>query len=93
MIGVVIVAALLALVGALSVRLVQQYQRGVVFRFGRVLTPVREPGLRLIVPVADRMVRVSMQTTVIGVPPQGRSPGTTSPSPSTRWSTTGSSTR
>ncbi|MEW2379741.1 SPFH domain-containing protein [Micromonospora sp. NPDC047812] len=70
-VGVVIVVALLALVGALSVRLVQQYQRGVVFRFGRVLAPVREPGLRLIVPVADRMVRVSMQTTVIGVPPQG----------------------
>ncbi|SCL44070.1 Regulator of protease activity HflC, stomatin/prohibitin superfamily [Micromonospora citrea] len=70
-IGVVIVIAALALVGALSVRLVQQYQRGVVFRFGRVLTPVRQPGLRLIVPVADRMVRVSMQTTVIGVPPQG----------------------
>ncbi|MGK5671997.1 SPFH domain-containing protein [Micromonospora sp. URMC 106] len=70
-IGVVIVIAVLALVGALSVRLVQQYQRGVVFRFGRVLTPVREPGLRLIVPIADRMIRVSMQTTVIGVPPQG----------------------
>ncbi|MER7475112.1 SPFH domain-containing protein [Micromonospora sp. NPDC000018] len=70
-IGVVIVIAVLALVGALSVRLVQQYQRGIVFRFGRVLQPVREPGLRLIVPIADRMVRVSMQTTVIGVPPQG----------------------
>lgn len=71
MIGVVIVILFLALVGALSIRLVQQYQRGIVFRFGRVLTPVREPGLRLIVPVADRMVRVSMQTTVIGVSPQG----------------------
>ncbi|MFG3698676.1 SPFH domain-containing protein [Micromonospora sp. NPDC047620] len=70
-IGAVIVIVVLALVGALSVRLVQQYQRGIVFRFGRVLQPVREPGLRLIVPIADRMVRVSMQTTVIGVPPQG----------------------
>ncbi|MEU5945888.1 SPFH domain-containing protein [Micromonospora sp. NPDC047465] len=70
-IGAVIVIVVIALVGALSVRLVQQYQRGIVFRFGRVLQPVREPGLRLIVPIADRMVRVSMQTTVIGVPPQG----------------------
>ncbi|MFG3420377.1 SPFH domain-containing protein [Micromonospora sp. NPDC048063] len=70
-IGAVIVVVFFALVGALSVRLVQQYQRGIVFRFGRVLQPVREPGLRLIVPIADRMVRVSMQTTVIGVPPQG----------------------
>ncbi|PZF97394.1 slipin family protein [Micromonospora deserti] len=55
----------------MSVRLVQQYQRGVVFRFGRVLDRVREPGLRFIVPVADRMVRVSMQTVVMDVPPQG----------------------
>ncbi|MEU9507927.1 SPFH domain-containing protein [Micromonospora sp. NPDC048170] len=71
LIGVVLVILFLTLVGALSIRLVQQYQRGIVFRFGRVLEPVRQPGLRLIVPVADRMVRVSMQTTVIGVPPQG----------------------
>lgn len=70
-IGVVIVLALLALLGTLSVRLVQQYQRGIVFRFGRVLDRVRQPGLQFIVPVADRMVRVSMQTVVMGVPPQG----------------------
>ncbi|WP_368051151.1 SPFH domain-containing protein [Micromonospora sp. C28SCA-DRY-2] len=70
-IGVVIVLALLALLGALSVRLVQQYQRGIVFRFGRVLDRVRQPGLQLIVPIADRMVRVSMQTVVMGVPAQG----------------------
>ncbi|MEV0895355.1 SPFH domain-containing protein [Actinoplanes sp. NPDC049802] len=55
----------------LSVRLVQQYQRGVVFRFGRVLDDVREPGLRFIIPLADRMVKVTMQTVVMPVPPQG----------------------
>jgi regulator of protease activity HflC (stomatin/prohibitin superfamily) len=65
----VVVAVLVAL--ALSVRMVQQYQRGIVFRFGRVLDQVRQPGLHLIVPVADRMVRVSMQTVVIGIPAQG----------------------
>ncbi|WP_027661201.1 slipin family protein [Salinispora fenicalii] len=70
-IGVVIVLVVLALLGALSLRIVQQYERGVVFRFGRVLFPVREPGLRLIIPIVDRMVRVSMQTTVIDVPAQG----------------------
>ncbi|TDB78203.1 slipin family protein [Micromonospora sp. KC721] len=70
-VGLVIVLAVLALLGALSIRIVQQYQRGVVFRFGRVVAPVREPGLRLIIPVVDRMVRVSMQTTVIDVPAQG----------------------
>lgn len=66
-----LVVALLALVGlALSLRQVQQYERGVVFRFGRVIG-VREPGLRVIVPVADRMVKVSQQTVVLGVPAQG----------------------
>jgi regulator of protease activity HflC (stomatin/prohibitin superfamily) len=56
---------------ALSLRMVQQYQRGIVFRFGRVLPGAREPGLRFIVPIADRMVRVSTQTVVIGIPAQG----------------------
>jgi regulator of protease activity HflC (stomatin/prohibitin superfamily) len=54
-----------------SLRLVQQYQRGIVFRFGRVLEDVRQPGLRVIIPIADRMVKVSMQTVVMGVPAQG----------------------
>jgi regulator of protease activity HflC (stomatin/prohibitin superfamily) len=66
---IVIVIAMVAL--AMSVRLVQQYQRGIVFRFGRVLERVRQPGLTLIIPVADRMVKVSMQTTVVGIPAQG----------------------
>jgi regulator of protease activity HflC (stomatin/prohibitin superfamily) len=51
--------------------MVQQYQRGIVFRFGRVVGGTREPGLRLIVPIADRMAKVSLQTTVISVPAQG----------------------
>jgi regulator of protease activity HflC (stomatin/prohibitin superfamily) len=68
---VVVIVAVLLFGLALSVRLVQQYQRGIVFRFGRVLEGVREPGLQLIVPIVDRMVRVSMQTVVIGIPAQG----------------------
>ena len=56
---------------ASAVRQVEQYQRGVVFRFGRVLPAIREPGLRFIVPIADRMVKVTMQTVVLGVPAQG----------------------
>jgi regulator of protease activity HflC (stomatin/prohibitin superfamily) len=68
---VVIVVAVVLAGLAMSVRLVQQYQRGIVFRFGRVLERVRQPGLQFIVPLADRMVRVSMQTVVIGIPAQG----------------------
>lgn len=66
---VIVLVALLAL--ALSVRLVQQYERGVVFRFGRFVGPVREPGLRLIIPIADRIVKITLQTVVIGIPAQG----------------------
>jgi regulator of protease activity HflC (stomatin/prohibitin superfamily) len=66
---VVVVLALLLVAG--SVRMVQQYQRGVVLRFGRLLPEVRQPGLRLMVPVADRMVKVPIQTIVLDVPPQG----------------------
>jgi regulator of protease activity HflC (stomatin/prohibitin superfamily) len=69
---VVVLVVLFALIGlAMSIRLVQQYQRGIVFRFGRVTEPVRQPGLHFIVPVVDRMARVSMQTVVMPVPAQG----------------------
>lgn len=67
---IVFVVLVLWFVGS-AVRQVQQYQRGVVFRFGRVLPEVRGPGLRFIVPIADKMVKVTMQTVVLGVPAQG----------------------
>jgi regulator of protease activity HflC (stomatin/prohibitin superfamily) len=66
-----VVVALIALLVAGSIRMVQQYQRGVVLRFGRLLPEVRQPGLRLMIPVADRMVKVPVQTIVLDVPPQG----------------------
>src|ERR1043165_6659727 len=65
-----IVIVLLILLGT-SVRLVQQYEQGIVLRFGRLLPAIRQPGLRLIVPFADRMRKVSMQTVVMGIPAQG----------------------
>lgn len=64
-------AVLVLLLAVLSIRLVQQYERGVVFRFGRALDEVREPGLRLLVPIADRMVKVSTRVVVLAVPAQG----------------------
>lgn len=64
------VAVLVTVLLVASVRVVQQHQRGVVFRFGRVRHRIRQPGLHLIVPVADRMVRVSVQTVVTQVPAQ-----------------------
>jgi regulator of protease activity HflC (stomatin/prohibitin superfamily) len=67
----IVIIVLVALLLASSVRMVQQYQRGVVLRFGRLQPDVRQPGLRLMVPVADRMVKVPVQTIVMDVPPQG----------------------
>jgi len=66
---VVVVIALMLL--SASVRLVQQYQRGVVLRFGRLLPHLRTPGLQLIIPFVDRLTKVSMQTVVMGIPAQG----------------------
>lgn len=68
-VGVAALGVLILL--GLSLRVVWQYQRGVVFRFGRVLPGVREPGLRIIIPLIDRMVKVTMQTVVMPVPAQG----------------------
>lgn len=58
--GVIVIVIVLLLV-IKGLRIVQQYERGVVFRFGVVTNNVRQPGLRLIIPFVDRMQKVSMQ--------------------------------
>jgi regulator of protease activity HflC (stomatin/prohibitin superfamily) len=68
---IIVVLAVLALLGfALSVRIVKQYERGVLFRLGRVLG-VREPGLRLIVPLIDVLRRVSLRIVTMPIQSQG----------------------
>ena len=53
----------------LSIRIVNQYERGVVFRLGKVIG-VREPGLRLIIPLVDRMVKPSLRIVTMPIPAQ-----------------------
>jgi regulator of protease activity HflC (stomatin/prohibitin superfamily) len=69
---VVVLVVLLVLgltaVGA-SVRVLREYERGVVFRLGRLME-LRGPGLILLMPTIDRMVRVSLRTITLTVPPQ-----------------------
>jgi regulator of protease activity HflC (stomatin/prohibitin superfamily) len=65
----VVVLGLLVLLGA-SVRVVAQYERGVVLRFGRLRGDLRGPGLALIAPVADRLHKVNMQVVTMPVPAQ-----------------------
>ncbi|MFD0264897.1 slipin family protein [Kitasatospora indigofera] len=54
----------------LSFRVVQQFQRGVVFRFGRVRAQVRDPGLVMLMPVADRLHKVNVQIVTMPIPAQ-----------------------
>ncbi|MGH3800718.1 MAG: SPFH domain-containing protein [Pseudonocardiaceae bacterium] len=64
-----IVGMVLLLLGA-SVRVIKQFERGVVFRFGRVRAETRGPGLALITPIADRLHKVNMQIITMPVPAQ-----------------------
>src|SRR4051812_12622743 len=65
---VVIIAIGLMLAGA-SVRVLREYERAVVFRMGRLIA-LKGPGLVLLTPAIDRMVRVSLRTVTLNVPPQ-----------------------
>ena len=66
-----VVLAIVALIGlSLSVKVVTQYQRGVLFRLGKVVG-VKEPGLALIIPVIDRLVRVSLRIVTMPIQSQG----------------------
>src|SRR5450631_3007826 len=71
--AIVIVLLVLLVVGlttlAASVRVLREYERGVVFRLGRLME-LRGPGLQLLMPTLDRMVRVSLRTVTLTVPPQ-----------------------
>jgi regulator of protease activity HflC (stomatin/prohibitin superfamily) len=71
LVTVLVIAVLLALVVlGLAVRIVKQYERGVLFRLGRVIG-VREPGLRLLIPVVDNLHRVSLRIVTMPIQSQG----------------------
>jgi regulator of protease activity HflC (stomatin/prohibitin superfamily) len=58
-----------AIMAAASVRILREYERAVVFRLGRLLA-VKGPGLVLLIPAVDRMVRVDLRTVTLDIPPQ-----------------------
>jgi regulator of protease activity HflC (stomatin/prohibitin superfamily) len=71
--AIIVVLVVLAAIGVsalgASVRVLREYERGVVFRLGRLI-PQRGPGLILLMPTIDRMVRVSLRTVTLTIPPQ-----------------------
>ncbi|HEY2944315.1 MAG TPA: SPFH domain-containing protein, partial [Vicinamibacteria bacterium] len=54
----------------LSVKILNEYERGVIFRLGKLLPAAKGPGLILVAWPIDRMARVSLRTVVLDVPPQ-----------------------
>ena len=64
------IAFLVLILLAAAIRIVQEYERGVIFRLGRVLPGAKGPGLFFIIPIVDRMVKVNLQTVTMNVPPQ-----------------------
>jgi regulator of protease activity HflC (stomatin/prohibitin superfamily) len=69
-IGVLVVIAFFVLIFLGSaVRILREYERGVIFRLGRLIAQ-KGPGLILLIPVVDRMVRVDLRTVTLNIPPQ-----------------------
>ena len=69
-IALVAVAIVLLLLVFSALRVAREYERGVIFRLGRLRSPPKGPGLFLIIPVIDKMVRVDLRTVTLNVPPQ-----------------------
>jgi regulator of protease activity HflC (stomatin/prohibitin superfamily) len=67
--AVIAVVALVAVLAGASIRILREYERAVVFRLGRLLG-VKGPGLVLLIPAIDRMVRVDLRTVTLDIPPQ-----------------------
>jgi regulator of protease activity HflC (stomatin/prohibitin superfamily) len=67
---IVIVVILGIIAAARSVKVVQQYEKGIIYRFGRVMPEIRGPGLAIMRPVGDRMQKVNMQIVAMAVPAQ-----------------------
>lgn len=68
-ITILIVIVVILIILGLSIRIVNQYERGVLFRLGKVVG-IKEPGLRLIIPLVDRMVKPSLRIVTMPIPAQ-----------------------
>ena len=67
--GIVLAVVLLVVLLAAAIKILPEYERGVIFRLGRIQR-LRGPGLIVIIPVVDRLVRVNLRTQTYDIPPQ-----------------------
>jgi regulator of protease activity HflC (stomatin/prohibitin superfamily) len=70
MIPYLFVVVLIVFFLASAIKILNEYERGVIFRLGRVLGSPKGPGLIILIPVIDRMTKVSLRTVVLDIPPQ-----------------------
>ena len=70
LIAIAAIAFLLLLFLFAAVKVAREYERGVIFRLGRLLPEPKGPGLFLLIPIVDRMVKVDLRTITLNVPPQ-----------------------
>jgi regulator of protease activity HflC (stomatin/prohibitin superfamily) len=70
LLGVLVVLCALAVAAAASLRVVKEYERGVVYRFGRVRPQPLRAGLAFLIPIVDRLQKVNMQIITLPVPAQ-----------------------
>jgi regulator of protease activity HflC (stomatin/prohibitin superfamily) len=69
--SIVIIVVFILYILASSIRILREYERGVIFRLGRILDQgAKGPGLILLIPIIDKMVKVSLRIVVMDVPPQ-----------------------
>ena len=69
-IGIIIVVVVLLLFLAAAVKVAREYERGIVFRLGRLLPEPKGPGLFILIPIVDRMIKVDLRTITLTIPPQ-----------------------
>src|SRR5919109_1072231 len=69
-VAVVVVLFLVVLFLISAIKVAREYERGIVFRLGRLLPEPKGPGLFILIPVVDRMVRVDLRTITLNIPPQ-----------------------
>jgi regulator of protease activity HflC (stomatin/prohibitin superfamily) len=69
-VAVIAVAVIVLLFVFAAIKVAREYERGIIFRLGRLLPEPKGPGLFILIPVVDRMVKVDLRTITLNIPPQ-----------------------
>jgi regulator of protease activity HflC (stomatin/prohibitin superfamily) len=70
LIAVVVLLFLVVLFLISAIKVAREYERGIIFRLGRLLPEPKGPGLFILIPIVDRMVKVDLRTVTLNIPPQ-----------------------